>query len=371
VFNTRRLPFVAVLLLLFAGALSLAACGGGGGSGEDADQVLKDTFSGSKKVKSGKLELKLGLEAQGGAASLGGPFSITLSGPFQSQGPQALPQFDFDLTLSLGAGRSFNAGAVSTGDSGFLKFQNQTYSVPANVFAQFKQGYERSQAQNKGSSSNTSFSSLGVDPSKWLKDAKNEGDTDVAGTQTTHISASVDVPKFLDDVNRILSRAGKLGVSQSQQIPNQLTEQQRKSVEDAIDDATFDVYTGKDDKVLRRLTIKLKFTVPEKSRASAQGLSGGTITFDLTLADLNQTQTITAPANPKSFNELQQALRSTLGGLVGSATGTSGGTTTTPPSGTLSTPSGDAKAQAYAKCISEAGGDIAKAQKCSSILTGG
>ncbi len=370
--NTRRLSFVAVFLALLAGALGLAACGGGDGS--DPDKIVKETFSGDKKVTSGKIELKLGLEAQG-TASLGGPIAVTLSGPFQSQGPKTLPKFDFDLTLALG-GNTLSAGAVSTGDAGFLKLQGQDYSVPPDVFAQFKQGYERSQSQQKNNDQTPSFSSLGVDPSKWLKDAKSEGEADVAGVTTNHVSAGVDVPKLLDDVNRILSRAGAIGASQNQQIPNQLTDKQRKSVEDSIEDATFDVYSGKDDKVLRRLTVKIKFNIPEDQRANAQGLTAGTITFDLTLADLNQPQTINAPANPKSFDELTKALRSTLGGLLGAAggsTGSSGGTTSTPttPSQTLTTPSGDAKAQEYAKCISEAGGDIAKAQKCSSILTGG
>lgn len=375
-FNTRRLPFVAVLLALLVGVLGLSACGGGSSS-DDAEKVIKDTFGGNTKVKSGKLELKLGLEAQGGTASLGGPLAVTLSGPFQSQGPKTLPKFDFDLTLSV-AGRQLSAGAVSTGDSGFLKFQGTSYDVPAEVFTQFKQGYERSQSQSKPSDT-PSFSSLGIDPSKWLQNPKSEGDEDVAGTNTNHVSADVDVPKLLDDINQILSRAGKLGVSGSQQIPKQITPQQRKTIQDNIENASFDVYSGKDDKTLRRLTITVKFKVPEQSRAQVQGLTGGTVTFDLTLADLNQPQTINAPANPQPFDDLTKALRSTLGGLLGAgggSTGSSGGTgtpgtTTTPPAGGLTTPTGDAKAQEYAKCISEAGGDIRKAQKCSSILTGG
>ena len=373
-FNTRRLSFVAVLLAILAGGLGLSACGGGGGGDDDADKILQETFGANKKVQSGKVEIKLGLDPEGGA--LGGPLSLTLTGPFQSQGPKQLPKFDFDLALSLGAGRTIKAGAVSTGDDGFLKFQNETYQVPADVFEQFKTGYEKSQAQNSGQQ-NPSFSSLGIDPRKWLKDAKSEGETDVAGTATDHVSAEVDVPKLLDDVNRILGKAGQLGVSQTQQIPNQLTDKQRKAVEDNVEKATFDVYSGKEDRTLRRLTLEIKFKVPEDQRRNAQGLTGGTIAFDLTLADLNQAQTIEAPSNPKPFEDLTKAVRSTLGGLLGTAagggttggSGTTGGTGTDGSSGTGS--SGDQKAQDYAKCIADAGGDITQAQKCQSILTGG
>ncbi len=375
--NTRRAPFVAVALLLIVAALGLTACGSGGGS--DPDKVVKETFSGNKKVTSGKVSLKIGLEAQGGAASLGGPLTVALTGPFQSQGPKTLPKFDFDLNVSV-AGRTFAAGAVSTGDAGFLKFQNENYSVPDSVFAQFKQGFENAQSQSQTKGQNQSFASLGIDPSKWLTDAKSEGDADVAGTSTNHVSATVDMPKLLDDVNQILSKAGQLGATSGQQIPSRLTPQQRQAVQDAIQEATLDVYSGKDDKTLRRLTITVKFKVPQSAQASAQGLTGGTVTFDLTLSDLNQPQTIQAPANPKSFDELTKALRSSFGGLLGAAGGAggaggstgSGGTTSTPSGGgTLSTPTGDQKAQDYAKCIQQAGGDITKAQKCSSILTGG
>jgi hypothetical protein len=364
VLNTSRLPIVAVLLLALAAAVGLSACGGGG-NGEDVDKVLRETFSGNKKVTSGKATVALGLKGEGSTALGDQPVTLKLTGPFQSQGPKALPKFDFDLSVSLGQGRSFTAGAVSTGDQGFLKFQGQAYAVPTAVFDQFKQGYERSQAQRRGSRQNPSFASLGVNPRNWLKDAKNEGNADVAGTETIHISAGVDVGKMLDDVNKILSRAGQLGVAQAQQLPSQLSEQQRKQIEDAVEDASFDVYTGKDDKTLRRLVVKLKFKVPENARQRSGGLSGGEVTFDLQIADLNQPQTIQAPANPKSFNQLTQALRGALGGLAG-ATGGAGSS-----SGGAAAPSGDARAQEYAKCISQAGGDIAKAQKCQALLSGG
>ena len=366
VVNTRAARFVAVVLAALSALGSLAACGGG----EDPNEVIKETFSGDKRVASGKLDVSLRLKTEG-ARNLGGPIQVKLTGPFQSQGDKRLPKFDFDLSLAA-SGQTFRAGAVSTGSSGFLKFQGQAYSVPEPVFAQFRQGYERSQAKREGSKENPTFASLGVNPETWLRDPKDEGEEDVGGTETIHVSAGVDVPKLLDDVNRILSRArGQLG-NQGRQLPTQLTAQQRKAVQDAVEDVSFDVYSGKEDKTLRRMTVNLKFKVPEAQRQSAQGLSGGELTFDLAIDDLNESQTVNPPASPRPFDELTQALRGALGGLAGGGAGAgggggaSGGTTTAPPAA-----GGDENAQRYLQCLQEAGGDVAKAQKCADLLNNG
>lgn len=367
-FNTRRPWFVSAVLAALVAALGLAACGGGG-SGANVDQVLKETFSGNKKVRSGKVDLTLSIKAEG-TRNLGGPIELKLTGPLQSQGPKQLPKFDFDLTLSA-SGQTFKAGAVSTGDAGFLKFQGQAYTVPAQIFAQFKQGFERAQAQKNGSQ-NQSFASLGVNPKNWLKDPKDQGDADVGGAKTIHISAGVDVGKLLDDVNQILTRArGQLG-GQAARLPTQITASQRQAVKDAVKEVSFDVYTGKDDKTLRRMKIKLKFKVSQKQQSKAQGLTGGEIAFDLVLNELNQPQTVNPPANPRPFTELTTALRGVLGGLggLGGTGGTPGATTTVPPPSGGAT-GGDRNAQLYLQCLQQAGGDVAKAQKCAVLLKTG
>jgi hypothetical protein len=371
VFNTSLSRFVAVALAVLLAALGVAACGGGGG--EDVDKVLKDTFSGKHKVASGKVELSLSVKTEGGRTG-GGPIELKLTGPLQNQGTNDLPKFDFDLALTA-SGQSFKAGAVSTGDAGFLKFQGQAYEVPDKIFKQFKDGYARSRRQREGTSQNQSFASLGVNPQRWLKDPKNEGEEDVGGTKTIHVSAGVDVPKLLDDVNQILSKAkGQLG-GQAGQLPQQLTPQQRKAVQDAVEDVSFDVYTGKDDKTLRRMSIKLKFKIPQAQRAQAQGLTGGELSFDLVLNDLNKPQTISPPANPRPFDELAAAAQGVLGGLGGLGGGASGGAGGASGGGTATTPpaagGGDEKAQRYLQCLQEAGGDVAKAQKCADLLNSG
>jgi hypothetical protein len=359
--NTVRLPLVALALAL-AAALTLAACGGGGGG--DATKVVNLTFSGAKKVRSGQLNLALTINARG-VSQLGGPVSIKLTGPFQTVAAGTLPQFNFDLALASPGGRAVSAGAISTGTQGFLKFQGQAYAVQPNVFAAFKQGYERAQQQSKQQSQQRTLSSFGVNPRNWLKDAKTEGDADVAGTTTTHVSSKVDVPKLLADLNRILQQAGKLGLTRNRQVPSGITPQQSKTIQNAIKDARFDLYSGKTDHILRRMVVKLSFDVPPASRSRAGGLSGGNLTFELTLGGLNQAQTITPPASARPFGDLAAQLRQALG----TSAGTTGSGSTTAPS-TGSGAAGNAKAQRYLQCLQQAGGDVSKAQKCATLLNG-
>jgi hypothetical protein len=355
-------------LLLFVLPLLVAGCGGGSGGGDaSTSQLLKDTFSGGKTVKSGKLDVSLGFQAQG-LATLTGPVALKLSGPFQSQGAGKLPKFDFDLELAAG-GQTVQAGAVSLGDSGYLKFGGHAYTIDKTLFEQFKTGYEKSQQQAKGKDAGPSFKALGVDPGHWLKDPHKAGTANVGGTTTFHITSGVDVARFLADVNKLLAKAKNLGGSTTQSVPQGLSPTVQSVIERSVKRAQVDVYTGQSDHTLRRIALSVSLAVPKDAQKSAGGLKSGELRFDLQIADLNSDQTISAPANPRPLSELQQA----LGVLQG---GGSGGTSTTPsttPSTTTpstTTPSAGAP-KAYLDCVQKAGTDIAKVQQCAGLLNGG
>src|SRR3712207_3173038 len=128
-----------LLIVLVVSAVGLVACGGDDGEDADPAALLKETFGEGKDVKSGRLDLSLRINAKG-IEQLAGPVTIALRGPFQSQGADKLPKFDFDAEINSG-GQAFKAGAVSTEDKGFLKFQGTTYSVPEELYKQFKDGY--------------------------------------------------------------------------------------------------------------------------------------------------------------------------------------------------------------------------------------
>jgi hypothetical protein len=354
-----RLRLLLTLVALSLLPLGLIACGGGGSS-EKPDKVLKETFSGNKKVKSGKLNVSLTFSGQG-IQGLSGPVKLSLTGPFETTGSKRLPKFDFSLLVS-GAGAGFSAGAVSTGEKGFVKLQGKTYAVRDDVYQNFKRGYEQASQRPNGSANNPSLSSLGINPRAWLKNSSNAGDTDVGGTSTTHIKSEIDVPKLLQGISTLLQRASTLRVPQTTRVPTALTPQQQQQIQQVIKKASFDVYSGKGDKTLRKLTLDVGFSIP---RSTTQ--QSGQVTLNLEFDDLNKGQTISAPANARPFSELQSALGglSGLSGALGSLSGTSGA------SGGASggTAGGSAATQAYAQCILNARGDVSKGQACAKLLT--
>jgi hypothetical protein len=367
-----RSKLLAALLALCAltAAVTVAACGGGGGDSADARQVVKQTFAGQKRVDSGKLDLSVTakLRATGLAATqLQEPIVFKMSGPFQSRGEDALPAMDLTLTTT-GSGQDFSAGAISTGTKGYVTFQGKPYTVPDKTFQQFKTGFEKQQRQDNRQS-NLDLTALGIHPESWLKAPKNEGDEDVGGTTTTHVSSDVDLNALLDDIDGLLKKADKLQLSQQQlqQLPKGLTATSRKQIQEGIKKAHVDLWTGKDDKTLRRLRLQIDFDVPESLKASAQGVLGGNLDLDLQVSDVNEQQEIKPPANPRPWSELQQQLgASALGGSLGSGGGSGGSSGGS--SGSGSSGAGSKRTQDFLKCVQKAktSEDV---QACGSLLS--
>jgi hypothetical protein len=352
----RRLVVVLVALALVT--VGVAACGSSNSSSSassDATNVLKQTFGRNKPVKSGFLDVKLDFSGQG-LKSLQGPLAFRLTGPFQSQGKNKLPKFDLSLNVSA-SGQTLNAGAVSTGDKGFLKLQGKTYALPAQLFSQFLKGYAQSSAKS-GSSGAPTLHSLGVDPLRWLEHPTNKGEQDVAGTPTVRIGAGISVGNLLDDISKLLGKASSLGLGSTGIVPTSLSPKVKQAIERSVKSASVDVYSGKSDNILRRLTLDVKLDVPKDLQSSTAGLRNGELAVDLTIADLNKPQTVKAPANARPLSELTSA----LGGLLGGATGSGSGSSGAPSSGTSSK---------YLQCLQRAGRDIAKVQRCASLIGSG
>jgi hypothetical protein len=337
----RRTTFA---LLFCAIAALLSACGS---SDDSVGSLLSKTFSPDTSIKSGRLNAQLDANVQG-IQGLNGPVRLRLSGPFQSGGKGQMPRFDFTLGLSAG-GQTFTAGGVSTGDRGFVRFGGQAYAVSEQLFKQFRDGYlaaAKKSQKDKGSA--PSLSTLGIQPRNWLRNARKAGEESVAGTTTIHIAAGIDVARLLDDVNRLLGRAS--AASGSKQVPQRLTDQQRQTIQNAVKSANVDIFTGKDDKLLRRLDVQIALKPSGK-------VKGGTVRFQLQLDALNKDQQIAAPANTKPLADLLAATGAT------GPTGSTGQTTTPTPA-----PSSGSSSTAYLQCLDKAKDDLNAVQQCASLL---
>ncbi|HET8759283.1 MAG TPA: hypothetical protein VFM58_24910 [Solirubrobacteraceae bacterium] len=330
----------------------VAGCGGDdkneASSSTDVNELLKDTFSGDESIKSGKLDLNASVDANGQA------FNVKLSGPFQSSGEGKLPQADLDATATF-AGQNLVLGLTGTEDQAFVRYGKTEYEIPGPIFQQIKAQYEQQAKQGNGDSQ--SLASLGIDPTKWLTNARNAGEAKVGDTDTIKITGDVDVPKLLDDVNAAIGKLRSVGGGSSAGLPDQLSEQDKQQAEDAIKDVSVEIYTGAEDRIMRRMVVGLKLEVPTDS--GAQSLD---VKIDMQFTDVNEDQDIEAPDNARPFSELAAKLQELGIGLNGLGGGAAGG----------SASGGGATQQSlddYAKCIQDANGDSAKERKCSEALT--
>ena len=346
-----RAAIFSLILLLPAAA---AGCGGdGGGGGEDPNQVLEQTFNNPEQIESGVLTISLDGSAEG---TQSGNLTATIEGPFQTDGgdPTAFPQLDLNAQVSAsGAGQSFDfdGGLIVTDDNAFVDYQGQAYEVGSSLFQQFKSAYEQSvqqaQADQGNQSTSSVFERLGVDPQTWLTNLSNEGDEDVEGTETIHIHGDADIEQIFSDFTQI-----------ARQVPGgaapTLDPAQLDQVKSTVQEASLDVYSGKDDHILRRLGLSL--AIEPQANAGGSTVSNVNIDLTITLGEVNESQEIAAPSDAKPISGLLSQFG--LSGLGSLGPGQTGGG---------SVGGGGGPSAGYLNCIQDAQ-TAAEVNQCASEL---
>jgi hypothetical protein len=342
------------LLALTALASLLAACGSG--SSSNVTDTLDKAFS--TPIKSANINLDVTVKLDG-IKQLNGPIKLSVQGPYESGGSQTIPKADWDIAASA-AGQNFTAGFISTGDNAWVSFQGQDYEVGKAAVTQVNSQIKQAAGTNK-----KGLSQFGIDARKWLKDSKDEGSEKVGGVDTNHVSAALDVSAFLDDVNQLVQKAGG-SVAAGSTTP-QLTAADKKKIEQVVKNPRFDVYVGKADNVIRRLSADLSFNVPSAQQAQLGGLKSGTLSFSIEFADVGKPQTITAPTSAKPLSELTSQLGG-LGSVLGG--GSSSGSSGSGSSGNSGSSGPTAAALSkYSQCLQKADpSKPAALQKCADLL---
>ncbi len=369
--NTSRAPWLRRGLLLGAvlTALVVAACGsssgsGGSGTSGNAQSLLKQTFASGRPVKSGVLGISVTLTPSG-SSTLSGPISFSISGPFQSRGTGKLPESNFTIAISA-LGHKGELGIISTGTAGYVTLSGAAYQLPAADFQKLESSFS---SVGGGSSQGGGLSALGINPQHWLTNASVVGTDNIGGTEATHIRSGVDVTALLQDLNTLL---GKASSTAGGKVPSSIPQATQQKIAAAVKNASVDIWTGKSDKILRKLSLSLKVPVTGQLSSDAGGATETGVAFTLQYSDVNQTQTIAAPSNVQPYSQFTDKLKSILTGIEGSVG--AGSTGSTGSGGSTGSAGGSAttkKIQKYSACIQSAGQDVLKMQKCASILNGG
>ena len=290
-----RVRIFAVLATFMVAATALAACGGSGG--EESPREILDSVS-FEGVESAGFDASLGVRASGKDAA---DIDVDVSGKFQSEGVD-LPQLDVTATVkgtAAGDPVDFEGGVTLLGDHGFVNYKGTEYEIDPNNFgiarSLFLPGLEP-----KGKGEGTEIAACrrvisGVRVSDLVEKPRNEGTVEVGGEETTKVGGELDVSALADVLGELvldldcrvqLEAISPLPLFELQEVGDELSR--------AVQQGRIEVYVGDDD-IVRRLVAD--FTAARKGQQVA-------VDLDLSLADVNEAQTIEAPKADKSVQAL-------------------------------------------------------------------
>ena len=296
----RRAAVVLLAVAVVGGAAAVSGCKSGPG-GEQADATDLLTRALDKPIRSADVTLDGELKIDG-LQGFDKPVRIQASGPYVA-GKETIPKLDMDVKLgALGQGQSVQTGLLTTGDRAFLKFGGELYEQPKADVSRANRELVQSEDRRMGL--------LGLDPASWVRDAKMEEEEKVAGANTEHVVVEVDVRQLLKDLNALARKvADAAGAATAPRPP---TETQLDRAAETVKDPTFDIYVGKDDGVVHRMSGNVALSVPKSERSRVDGITGGSLRFSMILTNANGDQKVEAPVRSRPISELSKQ----LGGAV-------------------------------------------------------
>ncbi len=296
---------IAAVAALMATSIALAACGGDSDKGSESPQTVLDEAT-LQGIESGNIDLSLGVKAQGPE---GGNIDVSLSGPFQGEGKGSVPQLDMTAKAKgnyNGNDVDFDGGLVLLPNTAYVNYEGIEYEVDPTTFSFVESTLAQAQRESGAETGadgvaacQEEFGKLKV--ADFLEGGKNEGNAEVDGTSTTKVSGDLNVSGALDSVLEVVeSQACRAQLAAAGPLPSKdEIDKAKGEVGDAVKSAHVDVYVGEDD-IVRQISAQL--TIEPKHGGS--GPKSVEIDLDLKLTEVNEEQTISAPANAKPLSRL-------------------------------------------------------------------
>jgi hypothetical protein len=242
------------------GALAalLVGCGGGddGNAPLENPDVLLDSAA-AHPVRSADVQGqgKITLEH---SSVLSQPVAFQVEGPYVSGGGQRIPSFDWKFNVKV-LGFGVGGKAVSTGENVFISPFGDNYEVGRDVIGAVN--------QQVAATSTPARDLFGA--------ARNEGNEEVNGVETQHVSAEIEGKK-VSEAFRPLRDA--LGLTH---FPAPV--------------GRIGAWIGVDDRMVHKVALDADFGIAPADRARLGGARGGNVQVEAVLDELNEPQSVHVP----------------------------------------------------------------------------
>ena len=237
-----------------AALVALIAVTGCGGS--DSQEVLRETAERLGEIRAGTLDMALLVEPREGE-----PFGFEIRGPFELRGAGRLPVLDVDYTR------------FANGERATVKLVSDGNELHAETNGARVELTDEQVEELRGAAVATGGGvSLPLD--EWFEDAEVSDGGSVGGAETDRVSGDLDIVEVVNG----LSGLGGL---------RPMTGEEAERLERATESADFELWTGKDDRLLRRLELAADFGlgVPPAFRSVLGESVGARLTFRLAVSN--------------------------------------------------------------------------------------
>jgi hypothetical protein len=288
------------LTLLLALAL-VVGCGGSDETPAAGDgQSPRDVLSQLRPISAANVTAVARGTFDNAPPDVGGPIELRLEGPLRNNGADKLPSLDWNVTFT-GFNDKFTSRVVSTGTNVFVRLGGVDFAVGEDAIARAVD--QARQAQLNGRSG---LAAIGVDPLMAVRDLEAKGSGQVAGVKVTRYSGTVDREELFNQLERLFR-----GLPNPGGAPTVITPKQRAELVSMFSAPSFELDVAADHTV-RRIRIVDRFRTLVSNRKAAGGITGGTLSYEVTYAPVKSTPQIVPPAKAEPLADFFTALQQEL-----------------------------------------------------------